>query len=87
MRHGPKALTLRFVLSLALVAQVFLLSGACVLAQEKPDPSIRVTESDPLLRGLTALQENRLEEALTELSAAEREHGAHTTPDASEPAI
>jgi len=73
MRHGPQTLTIEFLLSIGLAAQVFVVPGTCFATQEKPDASIRARESDPLLRGLTALQENRLEEALTELSAAERE--------------
>jgi len=74
MRHGLQTLTSRFLLSLSLAAQVFfLVPGTCFASQRNSDASIRARESDPLQDGLKALQDNRLEEALRSLTAAERE--------------
>ena len=72
MRHGPQTLISKFLLSLGLAAQVFfLVSGTGFASQEKADASIRADESDSLQQGLKALQDNRLEEALRYLTAAE----------------
>jgi tetratricopeptide (TPR) repeat protein len=74
MRHGPQTLTSRFLLSLGLVAQaLFLIPGSCFATPPKSEASIRARDSDPLQDGLKALQDNRLEEALRHLTAAERE--------------
>lgn len=69
MRHGPQTLISKFLLSLGLAA--FLLLGNGFAGQGKSDASIRSGESDSLRQGLRALQDNRLEEALKYLTAAE----------------
>jgi tetratricopeptide (TPR) repeat protein len=72
MRHGPQTLISKFLLSLGLAAQVFFLVPCTGFAsQGKSDASIRAGESDSLQEGLKALQDNRLEEALKYLTAAE----------------
>ncbi len=74
MRHGPQTLTLNFLLSLGLAAHVFLLAPrTCSASQGETYSSSRVGENDALQNGLKALQENRLQEALRELSVAERQ--------------
>ena len=72
MRHGPQTLISKFLLSLGLAAQVFFLApGTGFASQGKSDASIRAGESESLQQGLRALQDNRLEEALRYLTAAE----------------
>jgi len=72
MRHGPQTLMSKFLCSLGLAAQIFfLVSGAGFASQGKSDASIGAGETDYLRQGLKALQDNRLEEALRYLTAAE----------------
>jgi tetratricopeptide (TPR) repeat protein len=72
MRHGPQTLISKFLLWLGLAVQVFFLIPATGFAsQGKSDASIRPSEGDSLQQGLEALQDNRLEEALRYLTAAE----------------
>lgn len=72
MGHRPQTRISKFLLSLGLAAQVvFLLPGTDFASQRKNDPSIQVRQSDSLEQGLKALQDNRLEEALRYLTAAE----------------
>ena len=71
MRHGPQTLISKFLLSLGLVALFFLVPGTGFASQGKSDASIRAGDSDSLQQGLKALQDNRLEEALRNLTAAE----------------
>lgn len=72
MRHGLQMPPSNFLLLLGLTAQVFFpVFGTCFPSQRKPDAPIQTTESDPLRDGLKALQDNRLEEALSSLTAAE----------------
>ncbi len=72
MRHGPQTLISKLLLSLGLAAQVFfLVPGTGFASQGKSDASVRAGESDSLQQGLKALQDNRLEEALKYLTAAE----------------
>jgi tetratricopeptide (TPR) repeat protein len=72
MRHRPQTLISQFLLLLGLAAQFcFLVSGTGFADQEKSEASIRAGESDSLQQGLKALQDNRLEEALGYLTAAE----------------
>jgi tetratricopeptide (TPR) repeat protein len=72
MRHGPQTLISKFLLLLGLGAQVFFLVPRTGFAsQGKSDASIWAGESDSLQQGLKALQNNRLEEALRYLTAAE----------------
>jgi len=72
MRHSPQTLISKFLLSLGLAAQFFVLvPGTGFASQGKSDASIRAGESDSLQQGLKALQDNRLEEALRYLTAAE----------------
>jgi tetratricopeptide (TPR) repeat protein len=77
MRHGPQTLISKFLLLLGLAAQVFFLVPRTGFAsQGKSDASIRAGESDSLQQGLKALQDNRLEEALRYLTAAEGDQPA-----------
>ena len=72
MRHGRQTLISKFLTSLCLAAQFFfLVPGTGFATQGKSDVSIGAGESDSLQEGLKALQENRLEEALRYLTAAE----------------
>src|ERR1700687_1124245 len=72
MRHSPQTLISKFLLSLGLAAQFFVLvPGTGFASQEKSDAPVRAGESDSLQQGLKALQDNRLEEALRYLTAAE----------------
>ena len=72
MRHAPQTLISKFLLSLGLAAQLFfLVPGTGFASQGKSEASIRTGESDSLQQGLKALQDNRLEEALRYLTAAE----------------
>lgn len=74
MRHGPQTLTSRFLFLLSLTAQLlFLALGTCFAISREPLLSIRATQSDALQGALEALQNNRLDEALRHLTAAERE--------------
>jgi tetratricopeptide (TPR) repeat protein len=74
MRHGPQTLTSRFIVLISLTAQLFPLAlGACFAISQEPLPSIRATQGDALQAALEALQNNRLDEALRHLTAAERE--------------
>lgn len=62
----------KFLLSLGIAAQLLcLLGGTGFAGQQKSDPSIPVGKSDSLEQGLKALQDNRLEDALKYLDAAE----------------
>src|ERR1700752_2415626 len=72
MRHRPQPLLFQFLLMLGLAAQgFFLVSGTGFASQGKSDAFIRTGESDSLQQGLKALQDNRLEDALRYLTAAE----------------
>lgn len=72
MDHRRQTLISKFLLSLALAAQVvFLLPGTVFAGQQKEDLSIEVTGSNSLEQGLKALQDNHLEDALRCLTAAE----------------
>ena len=72
MRHSRQTLISKFLLSLGLAAQfLFLVPGFGFASQGKSDASIRAGESDSLQQGLKALQDNRFEEALRYLTAAE----------------
>ena len=72
MRHGQQTLISKFLLSLGLGAQFFVLvPGTGFAIQGKSDASIRTGERDSLRQGLKALQDNRLEEALKYLTTAE----------------
>lgn len=71
MGHRPHTQIYRFLFSLALAAQVVFLSGTDLASQRKEDPSVPVTEGHFLEQGLKALQDNRLDDALRYLTAAE----------------
>ena len=77
MRHGLQMPPSNFLLLLGLTAQIFfLVFGTCFASQRKSDAPIQTAESDPLQDGLKALQDNRLEEALSSLTAAESEQSS-----------
>jgi Flp pilus assembly protein TadD len=72
MRNGPQTLTSRFLLPLALAAQLlFWGAGITFASQGKDDALVQAGKRDPLQQGLKALQDNRLEDALRYLTAAE----------------
>jgi tetratricopeptide (TPR) repeat protein len=74
MRHGPQTLTFRFRFLLSLTALLFFLArGACFGISREPLPSAHAIQGDALQAALEALQNNRLDEALRDLTAAERQ--------------
>jgi tetratricopeptide (TPR) repeat protein len=74
MQNRTRTFTSRFLFLFSLTTQLFfLVPGTCFAIPPEPLPSLRDTQGDALQAGLEALQNNRLDEALTHLSAAERE--------------
>jgi tetratricopeptide (TPR) repeat protein len=74
MRHGPQTLTSRFLFLLSLTALLFSLArGICFGVSRDPLLSFHAIQDNALQAALEALQNNRLEEALGDLTAAERE--------------
>ena len=76
MRHGQQTLTFRFLFLslLGLFALLFFLARPPSFAISRdPLPSFHPIQDDALQAALEALQNNRLEEALSDLTAAERE--------------
>jgi tetratricopeptide (TPR) repeat protein len=74
MRHGPQTLTSRFLFLLSLTALLFSLArGICSGVSRDPLLSFHAIQDNALQAALEALQNNRLEEALGDLTAAERE--------------
>lgn len=74
MRHGPQTLTFRFLFLLSLTGLLFfLVHGICFGISRDPLPSFHAVQNDALQAALEALQNNRLDEALRDLTAAERE--------------
>ena len=74
MRHGRQTLTFRFLIPLGLTALLVLPAcGICFGISRDPFPSFRAIQEDALQAALEALQDNRLDEALRDLTAAERE--------------
>lgn len=74
MRHGPHTLTFRFLLLLSLTTLLFFLArGICFGVSHDPLLSFHAIQDNALQAALEALQNNRLDEALGDLTAAERE--------------
>lgn len=74
MRIGPQTFPCSCVVLLGARAQIFLLLLAtCFADAQRALPSIRTDQDEALRTALKALQENRLDEALSILTAAERE--------------
>ena len=74
MRHGPHTLTFRFLLLLSLTTLLFFLArGICFGVSHDPLLSFHAIQDNALRAALEALQNNRLDEALGDLTAAERE--------------
>lgn len=71
MGHHPHTLIAKILLWLVLAAQIILPAGVGFASQQQNGPSVPALETDSLEHGLKALQDNRFEEALTYLTAAE----------------
>jgi tetratricopeptide (TPR) repeat protein len=71
MGHRPQTLILKFVLSAGFVAQTIFFLPGNGFAQRTNDAPVRGHEGDSLERGLEALRDNHLQEALRYLTEAE----------------
>ena len=72
MRQGTRTFARVFWLNLT-VQPLFLALGTCFAISPEPLPSTRGTQGGALQAALEALENNRLDEALSHLTAAERE--------------
>lgn len=72
MRTAPEILSRKFVASLGFRAQLFFLAlVSCLANAQSALPTIRASQDDALQAALQALQDNRLDDALGILTAAE----------------